>query len=94
VYVDVENAGVHIGYGRALAELGQHAKAAFELESATLCNAPPKVKSVAEGLLARERLAMNDAAGARAAKDAALALDPGNAEARDLVVPAVGAGIP
>jgi hypothetical protein len=94
VYVDVENPQIHIGYGRALAELGQHTKAAFELESATLCNAPAKVKSVAQGLLARERLALYDVAGAKAAKDAALALDPGNAEARELVIPAVRAEIP
>ncbi len=87
VFVDVENAAVHLGYGRALAALGQHAKAAFELESATLCAAPAKVRALAGALLARERLALNDAAGARAARDAALRLDPASAEAKDVVLP-------
>jgi len=89
IYVDVENASVHVAYGRALAELGLHAKAAFELESSTLCSAPAKVKAEAQALLARERLALGDLAGAKAAKDAALALDAGNADARELVVPAL-----
>jgi predicted Zn-dependent protease len=87
IYVDVENASTHLGYGRALAELGQHAKAAFEMESATLCGAPPKVRAEAQALLAKERLALNDLGGAKAARDAALALDPGNADARELVIP-------
>ena len=87
MFVDVENAAVHLGYGRALAALGQHAKAAFELESATLCAAPAKVRALAGALLARERLALNDAAGARAARDAALRLDPASAEAKDVVLP-------
>jgi len=87
VFVDVENAAVHIGYGRALAALGQHAKAAFELESATLCSAPPKMRSTANALLAKERLALNDVAGAKAARDAAIHLDPSNTEAKDIVIP-------
>jgi tetratricopeptide (TPR) repeat protein len=87
VFVDVENASVHMNYGRALAALGDHRKAAFEMESATLCPAPPKVKAKAQGLLARERLAIGDAAGAKAARDAALALDPANAEAKGLTIP-------
>jgi predicted Zn-dependent protease len=82
VFVDVENAAVHIGYGRALAALGQHAKSAFELESATLCQAPPKVRATAFALLARERQATGDDAGARVARETALHLDPGNPEAK------------
>jgi tetratricopeptide (TPR) repeat protein len=87
VFVDVENAGVHIGYGRALAALGDHQKASFELESATLCSAPPKVRAVAQALLARERLALKDVPGAKGARDAALKLDPANAEAQEVVIP-------
>jgi uncharacterized protein HemY len=88
IFVDVENAGVHMAYGHALSELGQHAKAAFEFESATLCPASPKARAAAEAMLAKERLTMGDASGAKAAKDAALALDPANGDARDLVIPA------
>jgi len=89
VFVDVENVDVHMGYGRALAETGQHGKAAFELETATLCSAPAKLRATADVLLARERIALNDLAGARVAREAALRLEPGNAEARDLVIPDV-----
>ena len=88
LYVDVENIAVHLGYGRALAALNEHAKAAYELESATLCTAPPKARASANALLARERLALNDLPGARTAREAALSLDPANAEAKELVLPA------
>jgi Tfp pilus assembly protein PilF len=87
VYVDVESAAVHLGYGRALAALGQHAKAAFEMESATLCPAPPKVRATAHALLARERLALHDLPGARAERDAAAKLDPANDALKEVVLP-------
>jgi Flp pilus assembly protein TadD len=87
IFVDVENAAVHTGYGRALSALGQHGKAAFELETATMCAAPPKAKALAQALLARERLALGDTQGARGARDAALKLDPASPEARELAIP-------
>ncbi len=87
IFVDVESATVHIGYGRALAALGQHAKAAFEMESATLCPASPKTRALAQALLARERLALGDVAGARAARDAAVKLDPTSPDASALALP-------
>jgi predicted Zn-dependent protease len=86
VYVDVESGAVHTGYGEALAATGQHAKAAFELESATLCAGPPKARARANALLARERLALHDTPGARTARDAALKLDPECATAKELVI--------
>ena len=84
IYVDVENAAIHAGYGRALGALGDHEKAAFELESALLCDAKPAEQAQVHALLAHERLALGDAAGARAHRDEALKLDPGNADARGL----------
>jgi tetratricopeptide (TPR) repeat protein len=84
IYVDVQSAAVHAGYAQALAAGGDHEKAAFELESALLCEAKPPEKAQVHALLARERLALGDAAGARAHRDEALRLDPGNADARGL----------
>jgi tetratricopeptide (TPR) repeat protein len=84
LYVDVESASVHVGYAQALAATGEHATAAFELESALLCESKPEEKATAHALLARERLKLGDPAGARAHRDEALRLDPQNAEARAL----------
>ncbi|MGH7298069.1 MAG: tetratricopeptide repeat protein, partial [Polyangiaceae bacterium] len=84
IYVDVQSAAVHLDYGRALAAGGLHRKAAFELESATLCESKPPEKAEAHALLAREELALGDAAVARSHRDEALRLDPNNADARGL----------
>ncbi|HEY3819362.1 MAG TPA: hypothetical protein VGL81_19470 [Polyangiaceae bacterium] len=84
LFVDVQSADVHTGYARALAATGDHVTAAYELESALLCNGKPAEKATAHALLAREKLAMGDAAGARTEKDEAVKLDPENAEAKGL----------
>jgi Tfp pilus assembly protein PilF len=84
VYVDVQSAAVHVGYAQALAAGGEHEAAAFELESALLCESKPPEKAQAHALLAREKLARGDADAARAHRDEALRLDPGNADARGL----------
>jgi tetratricopeptide (TPR) repeat protein len=84
IYVDVLSAPIHVGYAQALAAGGDHETAAFELESALLCEAKPSEKAQAHALLARERLALGDTAAARTHRDEALRLDPGNAEARGL----------
>jgi cellulose synthase operon protein C len=84
IYVDVESAPVHVGYARALAATGDHETAAFELESALLCESKPEQKAEAHALLARERLALGDPAAAKTERDAALKLDPKNAEAQGL----------
>ncbi len=87
IYVDVESAGVHTNYARALAATGAHDKAVFELESALLCNAPPKDIATAHAVFAAEELARKNPAEARKHRDEALKLDPENAEARALHLP-------
>ncbi|HEY5243961.1 MAG TPA: hypothetical protein VIJ22_20910, partial [Polyangiaceae bacterium] len=84
LFIDVQSAEVHTGYARALAATGDHETAAYELESALLCQSKPAEKATAHALLAREKLAMGDAAGARAERDEAVKLDPENAEAKGL----------
>jgi tetratricopeptide (TPR) repeat protein len=86
LYVDVHDASLHVGYARALAEGGDHETASFELESALLCEGTPEEKATSHALLARERLRLGDAAGARSHRDEALRLDPKNAEARALKI--------
>jgi tetratricopeptide (TPR) repeat protein len=84
IYVDVEDAAIHLEYAQALAATGDHETAAFELETAILCESKPAEKATAHALLARERLALGDATSARAHRDEALRLDPTNADARSL----------
>jgi tetratricopeptide (TPR) repeat protein len=84
LYVDLASAANHVNYARALAATGDHETAAFELESALLCDGTPPEKATAHALLAHEHLALGDAAGAQAHRDQALRLDPGNAEAKAL----------
>ena len=55
LYVDVEDFGIHLHYAEALAATGDHERAAFELESALLCDAKPEAKTEAQQLLAAEQ---------------------------------------
>ena len=55
LFVDVESAEVHVNYARALSATGDHETAAFELESALLCDAKPPDRARALALLAAER---------------------------------------
>jgi tetratricopeptide (TPR) repeat protein len=84
LYVDVESSSIHTDYARALAATGDHQAAAFELESALLCDAKPPERATQHALLARERQALGDLPSARTHRDEALKLDPQNAEARAL----------
>jgi predicted Zn-dependent protease len=84
VYVDVESAAIHVDYAHALSVTGDHAAASYELESALLCDQKPTERATTLALLASERLALGDAAGARERRAEALKLDPACAEARAL----------
>lgn len=84
LFVDVENGAIHVDYARALAATGDHSSAAFELESALLCEGKPAEKATEHALLAREYAALGDAGASRIHRDEALRLDPTNAEARQL----------
>jgi tetratricopeptide (TPR) repeat protein len=84
IFVDVHSAAIHTDYARALAAGGDHAGAGFELESALLCDAKPDEQATAHALLAREKLALGDAASARQHRAEALRLDPQNQDARAL----------
>ena len=84
IYVDVESFAVHYGYAQALAATGRHEESAFEAESAVLCDAKPDEKAAAHVLMAKERAALGDVAGAKAHRDEALKLDPGSADAKAL----------
>jgi tetratricopeptide (TPR) repeat protein len=66
LFVDVESASVHVAYARALSATGDHQTAAFELESALLCDSKPEDKATARALLAAERLALTKASQAKA----------------------------
>jgi tetratricopeptide (TPR) repeat protein len=58
LFVDLESAAIHVDYARALSATGDHAKAAFELESALLCDQKPEEKSETQALLAAEHKAL------------------------------------
>ena len=87
LFVDVMTASTHMDYARALSALGDHPKAAFELESAALCESKPPEAATAHALLAREYLAMGDRALAKQHLDQAVLLDPENAEAKTIQIP-------
>ncbi len=84
MFVDVESAAVHVLYGRALSAGGQHDKALFEAESATLCKASPKDAAAAQAFYASELQIARNLGEARKHRDEALRLDPNNADAKAL----------
>jgi tetratricopeptide (TPR) repeat protein len=82
LFVDVLSGDVHVGYAKACAATGDHETAAYELQSALLCEGSAQDKAEAHALLAREMLALHDVAGARTHREEALKLDPNNADAK------------
>jgi tetratricopeptide (TPR) repeat protein len=87
MYVDVLSAESHALYGKALAALGDHETAAFEFESASLCDKPAKESARILALWARELLALGRVDEAKLRRDAALKEDPQCAEARSIDLP-------
>jgi tetratricopeptide (TPR) repeat protein len=87
IYIDLESPLMHTNYARALAATGSHDKAAFELESALLCDGAPEELATAHALLARELVALHRAPEARGHLAEALKLDPKNAEAAGVKIP-------
>jgi tetratricopeptide (TPR) repeat protein len=87
MFVDVENPVIHGLYAKALGATGDHKKAAFELESALICNPPAPQAASLHARLAAELLALGNKEKARAERAEALRLDPDNADAKALKLP-------
>ena len=87
IFVDVTGGPTHVLYARALQAQNAHDKAAFELETALLINMKDKEKASAHGLLAQSLVALKKTAEAKKHRDAALELDPENAEAKAVKLP-------
>jgi len=85
VFVDVHSPEVHLAYGRALVQKGQHDKAIYELESAL--QGKPKTPATVHALLARAHAALKHGPEARKHKDEAEKLDKNEPELKGLVVP-------
>lgn len=100
VFVDVHRAATHLSFARGLQAGGDHARAAFELETAAMCNErdkkfvsdqdKAKVEKIRKeegsihALLAKSYRALGRAADAKAEEDAAKKADP---ESDDLKSP-------
>jgi tetratricopeptide (TPR) repeat protein len=87
VFVDVTGGATHILYARALAAQSAHDKAVYELESALLTNIKDKEKATAHALLAQSLAALKRTPEAKKHLDAALRLDPENADAKAVKLP-------
>ena len=85
VFVDVTGGPTHVLYAKVLSQQGAHETAAYELETSLLCPAKDKPEQATrEALLAQEYLSLGKKADAQKHKDAALKLDPDNADAKGL----------
>jgi hypothetical protein len=60
IYVDVQSEAIHRAYALALSASGDHKAAAFELESALLCESEPQEALALRALLAQERAASRE----------------------------------
>ncbi len=78
------DADLHLNLGEAYLQLKQPDAAAYEFESALVANPPLGRPAVAQIALARAHVARKDTKSARKALDAALKLEPKNAEALEL----------
>lgn len=87
VFVDVMSGPVHMLYARALAALGAHDQAVFELETALLTHMKDGDEAAAHVLLARSFAALGKGSLAKRHRDLALEADPESAEAKALEIP-------
>ena len=76
IFVDVMGGSTHMLYARALAAMNAHDKAAWELETALLCNMKPAEKASAHALLAQELVLLGRVPEAKKHLDEARSLDP------------------
>lgn len=81
VLINPYDPDLHVALGDAYVELRQHDPAIYEYDSALVCDPPLRRPAVAYIGLARAYLAKKDMKQARKALDAALKLEPQNAEA-------------
>jgi tetratricopeptide (TPR) repeat protein len=65
LHADMTGLETHLWFGRALAQKGDLKRAAFELESATLCQGPPAARAQAHRELAEVQTKLGQARGAR-----------------------------
>jgi tetratricopeptide (TPR) repeat protein len=84
LYLNPFDADLHLTLGQAYGALGVAYASIYELDSALLAEPPLRRPAVAQIGLARAYLARKDVALARRAVEAALKLEPENAEAREL----------
>jgi tetratricopeptide (TPR) repeat protein len=87
IFVDVLGAQTHTLYARALSAQNAHDTAAYELESALLCQSKPPEKATAHALLAQELVTLKRNGEAKRHLDEAIKLDPDNAEAKSVKIP-------
>ena len=87
IFVDVLGAQTHTLYARALSMQNAHDTAAYELESALLCQSKPPEKAAAHALLAQELVTLKRNADAKKHLDEAIKLDPDNADAKNVKIP-------
>ncbi|MBL8612239.1 MAG: tetratricopeptide repeat protein [Myxococcales bacterium] len=85
IFVDVHSPEIHLAYGRALAQKGQHDRAIYELSSAL--EGKPKAAAAVHALLARSHAALKHGPEARKHKDEAERLDKNEPELKGLVLP-------
>ncbi len=87
LFVAIYDPHVHMNYARALAALGEHERAVFELESALLCEPEAPDAATAHALEAEELVALKRTAEAQKHLDEAKRLDPTNAEIKSVKMP-------
>jgi tetratricopeptide (TPR) repeat protein len=87
MFVAIYDHHVHTNYARALAALGDHNRAVFELESALLCEPEAEDAATIHALAAESLAFQKKNAEAKTHLDEAKRLDPNNAEIKNVKLP-------